>query len=504
MKPKAKAVSGQSIIKWIEVHCYVPEGPLIGQRIKLLPFQRRIVASIYDTPTRTAIVSLPKKNGKTSLVGCLTLAKMCGPEALRNAQLFSTAQSRDQASVLFDLMTKMVRLSPTLSAVIDVQETRRALLVPELGNRYRALSADHETAHGLSPSFVVHDELGVVRGPKFELYQTLERSFGAQANPLTVIISTQAAQASDLMSLLIDDALRGEDPRTKLFLFSAPIDADPFVEQTWKLANPAYGVFLNKAEVSAQADMAQRLPSEEPSFRNYVLNQRVEAQAAFVSPAIWAANGAQPTPLDGLEVDGGLDLSAVNDLTGLVLVADDGSVHSFAWLPAEGLAEKAKRDRTDYLQWVKDGHLISTPGRAVDYMHVANQLRGIFNRCKVRSVQFDPVFMRFLQPRLVDAGFTEAEIARFVPFRQGFISMGPAIRELEVKLERAELKHGNNPVLAMCAANATVVQDHAGNKKFSKLRAHGRIDLMICLTMAVAAPKPDAKPEPDYRVFILG
>ena len=65
-------------------------------------------------------------------------------------------------------------------------------------------------------------------------------------------------------------------------------------------------------------------------------------------------------------------LASVNDLTALVLVdVNDGSVHCFAWLPEEGLAEKSRLDKVEYAEWAKKGQLLTTPGRAVSYDHVA-------------------------------------------------------------------------------------------------------------------------------------
>ena len=39
----------------------------------------------------------------------------------------------------------------------------------------------------------------------------------------------------------------------------------------------------------------------------------------------------------------------------------------------------------------------------------------------------------------------------------------------------------------MCAGNATVVMDPAGNRKFIKSKATGRIDGMVALAMAVGS-----------------
>ena len=148
----------------------MPEGAHVGQPIVLREWQRDIIRGIYDSPTRRAIVSFGRKNGKTSISAFLRLLHLCGPEARANSQLFSAAQSRDQAAILFSLAAKIVRMSPDLNAVVAVRDTAKQLYCQELGTLYRALSAEASTAYGLSPVFTVHDELGQVKGPRSELY----------------------------------------------------------------------------------------------------------------------------------------------------------------------------------------------------------------------------------------------------------------------------------------------------------------------------------------------
>jgi phage terminase large subunit-like protein len=279
------------------------------------------------------------------------MVHLCGPCLRRNSQLYSTAQSRDQAAVLFNLAAKMVRLSPVLSASITIRDTVKELLCPEMGTRYRALSAEAATNFGLSPSFIVHDELGQCRGPRSTLYEALETATGAQEEPLTVVISTQAPTDGDLLSILIDDALAGHDKRTVVKLFTAPMTADPFSERTIKKANPAYGEFLNAREVRAMAQDAKRMPAREAEYRNLVLNQRVETSNPFVTQTVWQTCGGEVADLRGMTVYGGLDLSSVADLTALVLIGKVGRVWHVKptfWLPENGLREKSQKDRVPY------------------------------------------------------------------------------------------------------------------------------------------------------------
>lgn len=476
---------GERNIAWIEEHCRIPEGKLVGKAVRLTAKQKKWIKRIYDSPTRLFILSMARKNAKTALASFLLLLHLCGPESRPNSQLFSAAQSRDQAAILFALAAKVVRMSPDLSAVVIIRDTAKQLACPELGTLYRALSADASTAYGLSPVFTVHDELGQVKGPRSELYEALETASAAQEQPLSIVISTQAPTDADLLSLLIDDGLTGADPRIKVELCTAPLDSDPFSEEAIRAANPHFDDFMNQEEVFRQASDAKRMPSREASYRNLILNQRVEATTPFITRSVWKENGAEPEPIEGREVYGGLDLSSVNDLTALVLATAEGDIEPTFWLPAEGLAEKSRADRVPYDVWAEQGFLQTTPGRAIEYEYVAEHLRGVFDRCDVRALAFDRWGMRHLRPWLVKAGFTEEELERFIDFGQGFASMSPAIRALEERLLTKKLRHGNHPVLSMCAANAIVVKDPAENRKFTKAKVSGRIDGMQALAMAI-------------------
>lgn len=493
-------------IAWIEKHCRIPDGKLVGRPVKLTRPQKEWINRIYDTPTRMFILSMARKNAKTATSAFLLLLHLCGPEARPNSQLYSAAQSREQASILFGYASKVVRLSPDLSEYVHIKESAKTLVCPELGTMYRALSADASTAYGLSPVFSVHDELGQVRGPRSELYEAIETASAAHESPLSIIISTQAPTDSDLLSLLIDDAKSDSDPRIKVALYSAPLDVDPFSDGAIRAANPHFNVFMNREEVRKQAADAKRLPSMEAGYRNLILNQRVESKSPFISRAIWLENGGEPDDLEGKDVWAGLDLSSVSDLTALVLVGRCGSVAPTFWLPGEGIEEKSRKDRVPYDIWARDGHLCLTPGRAIEYEYVAERLRGVFDRCKVQALAFDRYNMRFLRPWLEKAGFTPAEMEKFIDFGQGFASMSPAIRELEAKLLEKRLRHGAHPVLTMCAANAVTIDGPtAGTRKFAKAARSRRIDGMVALAMAVGVMPNEPPPEKrKLQMFMLG
>lgn len=500
-KPKRQPTRGERNILWIQHNCRIPEGKDVGKPVKLRKFQVRFVKRIYDNPagTRRAIFSVGRKNAKTALSAMLLLLHLEGPEAHANSSLFSAAQSREQAAILFSLAAKIVRMSPTLNAKIVVRDTAKQLFCPEKGTLYRALSAEASTAYGLSPAFIVHDELGQVKGPRSELYDALETAVGAQGEPLSIIISTQAPTDADLLSVLIDDALAGHDERTVIELHTAPVDDDPFTEETVRKANPAFGDFQNAKEVMTMAAEASRMPSREAEFRNLILNQRVEASNPFVARTTWQSCGAEPKNIQGRTVYAGLDLSSVSDLTAFVMIGQVNEiwqVHPTFWLPGANLIEKSKKDRVPYDVWHEQGFLQTTPGLTVEYEFVAQFLFKQFQQYSIAKLAFDRWNMKHLKPWLIKAGFSEQMIAdKFVEFGQGTQSMSPALRDLESLILSQKIAHGNHPVLSMCAACAVIDSPGAkkgqdkpkdeSNRKLSKNKSSGRIDGMVALTMAI-------------------
>ncbi|WP_454261559.1 terminase large subunit [Pseudoxanthomonas mexicana] len=486
-----------AIIAFVESYCRTPSGAQVGKPLVLADFQKDFIRAVYDNPhgSRRAILSVSRKNGKSGLVAALLLAHLIGPEAKLNSQIVSGAMSRDQAALVFDAAAKMVQLSPKLSKLVRIVPSGKRLIGLPLNVEFRALAAEGKTAHGLSPVLAILDEVGQVRGPQSDFVDAITTSQGAHAEPLLLVISTQAATDADLLSVWIDDALRSGDPRTVCKLYAAPEGCDLLDRDAWKAANPALGIFRCEDDLAEQMQQAQRMPSMENAARNLLLNLRVSTDAPFVSPDVWKANGADPVPFDG-PVFAGLDLSARNDLTALVLVgkvAGCWQVFPHFWTPEQGLAERSRKDRQPYDVWARQGLLHTTPGASVDYAHVAVEIAELLGGLDVHAIAFDRWRMDVLKKELEAIGLQ----LPLQPFGQGFRDMSPALDTLEAELLNHRIAHGMHPVLTMCAANATTTKDPAGNRKLDKSRATGRIDGMVALAMALGIAQTAEAPKPD-------
>jgi phage terminase large subunit-like protein len=507
MKKAPKPLTrGERVCEFITRFLRVPEGEHVGKPIVLEQFQRQFILDIYDNPkgTRRAYLSVSRKNGKSAIIAGILLAHLIGPEAKLNTQIVSGAMSRDQAALVFALACKMIQLNPKLTPLVRIVPSSKRLIGLARNVEYRALAADGRTAHGLSPALAILDEVGQVRGPQSDFVDAIITSQGAHADPLLIAISTQSPNDADLFSLWLDDAIQSKDPRIVCHLYEGPKDCELMDESAWRSANPALGLFRSIDDVREQAERAARMPSFEPTFRNLILNQRVEMSAPFISRGVWTINSHEvdESVFYTEPVYCGLDLSAKNDLTAFVMVAfkERWHVKCIFWTPQKGLRDRAKRDRAPYDVWEQQGLIRAIPGASIDYDPVALEIVETLSECNVQAIAFDrwriDIFKKSLEA-------TNVELP-LVPFGQGFASMAPAIDAMETELLNERMAHGAHPVLTMCVANARIEQDAAGNRKLNKAKATGRIDGAVALAMAmgVAVGKQQEQAK-EYQFIVI-
>ncbi len=485
----SKLTRAERVIEFVHRYLVVPEGDLIGKPIRLDEWQQRFIREIYDNPagTRRAFLSIARKNGKTGTIACLLLAHIVGPEAKLNTRIISGAMSKEQAAEVYNLAAKIIQLSPELSdpKITRIVPSGKRIIGVRKNVEYQAVSAEGKTAHGKSPALAILDEVGQVRGQQSDFVDAIITAQGAYDDAMLFAISTQAPNDNDLFSIWLDDAKESKDPRIVSHVYSAPPDCDLTDESAWKAANPALGKFRSLKDLREQAERAARMPSFEPTFRNLGLNQRVEMVAPFIARGVWTANSEDPDDSAFYEcpVYVGLDLSARNDLTAMVMVAfrEKWHVKTIVWTPEKGLRERAKTDRAPYDVWAKEGFIRPIPGASVDYGVLAEQIAEALEDCNVAAVAFDRWRMDLLKAEFEKRGIE----LPLVPFGQGFVSMAPALDTLETILLNGEMAHGSNPVLTMCMNNSRVESDAAGNRKLNKKKATGRIDAAVALTMAI-------------------
>ena len=519
----------QAVIGFIE-RLTVPSGTGAGHPFKLYPWQKAFLRDIYEPhfakngrrAVRRAILSVARKNGKTALIAALALAHLVGPEAIINGEIYSAANDRDQAGIIFKFARQIVELEPELLKVIDIVTSTKTMVARRTGSIYRAVSSEAGTKHGYLPSVVIYDELA--QSKNRELYDVLDTSFGARSEPLFVTISTQSNDPEHILSKLIDDGLSGVDPTIVCHLHAAKEDCELDDEAEWAKANPALGAFRDRQDLVSAVSKAKRLPAEEPKVRNLFLNQRVAPIASLISRAEWMACAGNVEIAPQEEVYLALDLSSVIDLTALIVgtVADPLRIEPYFWKPADHLIEHSNRDfgggTGRYRQWVEAGQLLTSHGKTIDPEVIALFIAKLTQRYRVKGLVYDRwrindllrEFDRIGLQAHEDKGGENDRAAgggnglRLVPWGQGYKDMGPSIDALELAIIERKLIHPNNPVLNWNMANAIATMDPAGNRKLDKDKARFRIDGAVALSMLLGLRSRDRTSKPIDIEALIG
>jgi len=270
-------------------------------------------------------------------------------------------------------------------------------------------------------------------------------------------------------------------------LFAAPADADWRDEALWHAVNPGLADGFPDLEGLRQlAREAAERPGDRDAFRQLHLNVWLDHSAApFVDMPVYD-EGAEPVDLDALRDEPcwlAVDLSSTSDLTAIVACWRDGPdgyvVHPWFFCPADNLRRRSERDGVPYVRWAEEGLITPTPGNVVDYRFVEERIRELYAEFDVREIAFDPHLAQQTMQRLGEDGLPVAAM------RQGWVTMAPAIKELERAILARRFRHGGHPILRWNFENVAVERDKAGNQSFHKGKSRDRIDGAQAAAMAV-------------------
>lgn len=440
-----------------------------------------------------AYIELPRKNGKSSMLAAMVLVMLLFDND-PGAELYSAAASRDQAKIVFDLVKKMVQKDQLLSDRIQLYQN--AVIFGD--KSYKATSADVNTNHGGSSNFICFDELHAQ--PDRHLFDVLQTSMAAKEQPLFVMITTAGYDLNSICYEQHDYAVKVrdgvlKDERYLPVIYAADIEDDPFIEKTWKKANPNYGVSVKKEYISEQAEKARQNKAYLNTFLRLHLNIWTSVDVVWITDEKWQKCGFDIThnelieQLKGGDCYGGLDLSSKSDITAFSLIFPPSKrdfepnkyiTLNWFWLPEEKGRDSADKNNNNYLQWVSDGWIEETAGNVIDYDFIKDRIEYICTNFNVVKFAYDPYNSTQIVAKLEEGGLP------MIPFRQGFVSMNFPTLEFDVKINRRELLHNNNPVLRWMVSNGVLLSDSGGKLfKVSKNQPHQKIDGLITNIMAL-------------------
>lgn len=442
------------------------KGDGAGELIKLRPWQREILDEIFliredgKRKHRRGLLLMPRKNGKSLLASGIALYSLFTEIG---AEVAVVAGDRAQARIIFRECARMIELDPILSRKLHV--LRDVIEYPETGSVLRVLSADASRAEGYNFSTVIFDEVHVQ--PDDRLWSTVNLGSGARKNPLVLGISTcgsktDARGQDSLAYKLFQYGMRlnaGEISDDSFYFryFTAPEDLSWDSDEAARVANPAYGDFLDPEDFAA----ARRSIVRE-EYETKRLNRWTSTATSWLPPGSWERLEAPRRIEKGEKVVLAFDGSYDGDCTSVVACTLDGHLE-----PVLNF-EKPIGDH----QW------------KVDIGEVEAAVLEIAKRYEILELAADP----FRWARSLE--LFEKEGLPVVHYPQSPSRMVAASQRFYEAVTQDEIKWGGEPILTASLtrhlSNAAVKVDRFGPRLVKEHRGSPRkIDLAVCAVMAL-------------------
>lgn len=501
--------TARSYIQFFERMLVHTVGQFAGKPFIPLPWQQFILWNLFgwfrSDGTRRfnyAYLAVARKNGKTTfLTGIAYVGLIFDME--HAAEIYFAATKRDQAKIGFNEAARMATANTPLKR--HVVARKHDILFPQLNARMTYLSSDKSTMDGMNPHVAICDEYHAHATD--EVSNVLRSGMQARRNPLHFTITTAGFniggpchEMQNSCKQILQGVKRDESQFAIIYELD---DGDDFTDPAvWPKANPSLNVSVNEKLLANQLKQAQNMGgSRIVEFKTKHCNLWVQSSKTWIDDADLMKCVDTSVDLTGRQCWAGLDLASVSDLTALLIivpVGDDVHVRGEYFLPAAAVQRAIDRDPGHVYQEFQ--HLPNfhvTDGNVTDYESVRRRLSGVFvvsdgfaleyqhddnsimNQFDVQRVAFDRYNSTQIAINLTDDGVP------IVPYGQGFVSMSPPSKQLEILIRTGRLKFDGDPVLRWSLQNVELTVDPAGNIKPDKKKSSDKIDPIVALCMAI-------------------
>ncbi len=483
------------IQKFIESDIKHSRGEFAGNTFKLSPWQKWINGHLFSWKKangtrryRKVFIYIPRKNGKTffgASIGIILFVSDREP----GAEIYCCAADSDQAALIYNEASNMVRQSSKLSKRIKILPGYKVMKDNKTMSYWKTLSNEAMTKHGLNPHGFFIDEVHAQHNSN--LIEVMETGTGSRRQPLGIYMTTADVLGDSPCNRMLDYARKVrdgiiDDPEFLPIIYEAVNGVDDWMDESvWARVNPNLGVSLKWDYMRSQFKKAREEPSFENTFKRLHLNMQTEQERRWLKIEDWDLSGQriEKESLKGMKCFAAIDLSSVSDITACGLFfPNECAFLCWFWVP-----EKTAKKRIEYERWAAEGHIEIVKGKTVDYEAIRAKLLELKGEYKIMGVAYDPWNASQLATRLADVdGFEMFE------FRQGFKSMNEPSKATEKMVIEHTIVHFGNPVLRWMASNAQVQEDPAGSikpikpSKDSPLKIDGIVTLVMGIGMSIA------------------
>lgn len=496
-----------------------------GQPFTLLPWQRETIGEFYGTVKDNGYrqyhylyLEIPKKNGKTQLGAGLGLYHTFCDGAM-NGEVYVVAADKENASICFNAALSMLEQNKTLEKRAKVKKSQKEIVDVKSKTVFKVLSSEAYSKHGYKPTCVIFDELHAQ--PNRDLWDIMTFGSGsARKQPVYIVLTTAGSdpdrvsigweiheKARKILLARNGDSRYLDDPQwlPRMYGLGGDIEeiakVDIYDENVWYKCNPSLGYTIDIDTLRAEANDAKQSKASERLFRWLRLNQWIAVKTVGWMPLTEFDATVKPRPkLDGLKCWAGLDLSSTNDLTSLTLTfppqtgLDYFYQIYFPYITEERMKEREASDKVPFSLWVEEGHVHTTPGKAINQDWMIDLIINLSKQYKLMWLGTDPWYASHVEQKLLENDINVAEIP------QNIKALSPPTKKMETLILDKKLFHEDNPCARWCFGNCRLQQDINGNYMLNKQKSTGRIDVMASAVDSIAMY--ELQPECDDIFFV--
>lgn len=463
-------------------------GVFSGRNFNLEDWQKFAIAYIYGLKweknnrriTRTFILSVGRKNGKSSLLSAMALYALLEESG---ASVVSAANSANQAKILFQMCSQYLKSIDPKSKFFARYRDR--ILFDKTNSEIKVVSADASRLDGLNLNFFVEDE--TASAVDSSVWDVLESSQGSRSQPLACSCSTRGFQLSGFYKSLEDSAievLNGTKVDDSLFPLIYTLDNEDNWkdESVWIKSNPNLGVSISTEYLRQQITKAVNNPTQELSIKTKLLNMWVSSAENWI-PLDYIYSASQTIKIEDFRNQYcylSFDLASTTDLTCVsVMIEKDAKYYMKNWyfFPQDQLENNINAER--YKRWASQGYLTLTNGNVTDYSLVQNKIMEIQSICPILQISYDQWNATDLAIRLTEQNLP------LQPYSQSMQSMNLPTKTLERWILQGVVIIDKNPITLWCYENARVKSDWNENIRIVKNSQGQKIDGVIAMVMNV-------------------
>ena len=470
------------------------KGEWKGKNLILEPWQVFIVANlfgIYREDGRRkytrAYLEMPKKQGKSPLAAAIGNYFLVDPMD-GSPEVYSAATKLDQAAIVWQYAADMFGgLSSEYGIDSSIANSFNNRRIVYNGGIFKPVAYDERDKNdGLSVSCAIIDEYHA--HPSDRIYNVLADGMAARKSPLLLAITTAGHNRDSACYKhrehcvkVLAGQLKDEDLFSLIYTIDEGDEWDS--EDTWKKANPNYGVSVKPDYIKSKISEARESGGKKDSFMIKHLNFWTDSYSVWVSSGDLAACSTGFIPDEGALCYAGLDLAITNDFSAMALNFPDGDTHKVVYryyMTEKKLREYQGQIGDNLREWARQGFITITGTSISDYSYIENDLREISKRYTLVSVGYDPYNAKQFAAKMEIEGFNMRE------FSQAIGSISFPTKHLERIILDKKFEFDGNPVTTWMFSNVAIYTDANLNIKVIKSKeANKKVDGVIATIMAV-------------------